>query len=250
MVLEMLLVFTLGASVGSFLNVCIYRIPAGQSVVSPPSHCFACGEKLGLVDLVPILSYFYLRAKCRRCGEPFSGQYPLVEFITGVLFALVLLRFGVAWETLAGWVFLSVLVAVTVIDIHHRIIPDKIVIVGVVLGLPLVALQSWPTLWSGLAGFVAAGLFLLAIAVVSRGGMGGGDIKLAALMGLYLGLQNVAVALFLAFLVGGVFGIFLLVTGLKGRKDAVPFGPYLALGGIAALFWGSQLVKWYLSFWQ
>ncbi|RJX19938.1 MAG: prepilin peptidase [Desulforudis sp.] len=249
MILETLLVFVLGASIGSFLNVCIYRIPAGESIVSPPSHCFACGEKLGLVDLIPILSYFHLRGKCRRCGEPFSWQYPLVEFATGFLFVLVFLRFTITWETLAGWVFLSILVAVTVIDIHHRIIPDKIVIAGLVLGLPLVALQSWESLMWGVVAFFAAGLFMLAIMVISRGGMGMGDIKLAALMGLYLGLMNVAVALFLAFLVGGVVGIALLVTRIKGRKDAVPFGPYLALGGFAALLWGNQIVNWYMSLW-
>lgn len=248
MYITILFIFLLGACVGSFLNVCIYRLPARESIVFPSSHCFSCGKKLGLIDLVPIFNYIYLRGKCRHCGASFSIQYPLIELITALIFVLVWLQFGFTWETFAGWVLVSILIAITVTDIQHQIIPNKYIIVGLILGLPLVALQSLKTLQWGLIAFLVAGFFMLAIALVSRGGMGGGDIKLAALMGLYLG-KAVVVALFCSFLVGGLVGIFLLLTGKKGRKDAVPFGPYLALGGIAALFYGNQIINWYAGYW-
>jgi leader peptidase (prepilin peptidase)/N-methyltransferase len=213
----------------------------------PSSHCYSCGHKLGLLDLVPVLNYFYLRRKCRWCGAPFSWQYPLIEGITGLLFLLIWHHFGYSWETLTGWVFISILVIVTVIDLKHLIIPDRVTLTGIVLGLPLVALQSWVSLKLGIVAFLAAGFFLLTIVVVSRGGMGGGDVKLAALMGLYLGPVNVGIALFLAFLAGGVVGVILLATKLKSRKDVIPFGPYLALGSVIAFLWGSNIWHWYLG---
>lgn len=243
-------VFVFGAFIGSFLNVCIARIPEGRSIVFPPSHCSACGHNLGFVDLVPILNYIYLGGKCRRCGAGIPLHHPLVEVITGVLFLLVWLRFGVAWSTVLGWLMVGTLVTAAAVDIHHRIIPDAVVLTGLVAGMLLAALVSWQSLKLGLAGFVAAGAVMLLIALLSRGGMGGGDIKLAALMGLYLGPRSVGVALMLAFLAGGLVGIALLASGLKGRKDAIPFGPYLAFGGVVALLWGNRLVNWYLGLWS
>lgn len=248
MVFQGLAVFLLGSIVGSFLNVCIYRLPAGRSVISPPSQCLSCGARLGFADLVPVFSFVYLRGRCRHCGSGFSGQYPLVETGAGLFFVLAWLNFGVTWATPAAWVLISVLLVAAVVDIRHRIIPDRLILAGLVLGLPLVALQSWTALLWGAAGFLGAGLLMLSIAVISRGGMGGGDIKLAALMGLFLGPAGVALALFLSFLVGGAAGGFLLVTRRKGRKDPVPFGPYLALGGVTALLCGDRLINWYMAF--
>lgn len=243
------MIFILGAALGSFLNVCIYRIPEEESVVFPPSHCLGCGNRLLARDLIPIFSFVFLRGRCRHCQARISWQYPLVELATGLLFVLVWLSTGYSWATLAGWVFVAVLLTVTVIDLRHMIIPDQILLAGILMGLPFLFLNSrWDMLW-GIAAGLAAGAFMLAIAVVSRGGMGGGDIKLAAFMGLFLGPQMVGLALFLAFLVGGLIGIGLLVTGKKGRKDAVPFGPYLALGGVLALLQGADIINWYLGFW-
>jgi leader peptidase (prepilin peptidase)/N-methyltransferase len=242
-----LLVFILGICVGSFLNVCIFRIPAGKSVMFPSSYCYSCGHKLGLLDLVPVLNYFYLRRKCRWCGAAFTWQYPLIEFITGLMFLLIWHRYGYSWETLTGWVFISILIIVTVIDLKHLIIPDKVTLTGLVLGLPLIALQSWASLKMGIVALLAASFLFWTIVVVSRGGMGGGDVKLAALMGLYLGPVNVSIALFLAFLAGGIVAIVLLVTKLKSRKDVIPFGPYLALGSLIAFLWGSNIWHWYLG---
>ncbi|MEG6522560.1 prepilin peptidase [Desulfotomaculum sp. 1211_IL3151] len=241
-------IFITGLVVGSFLNVCIYRIPLGETVVTTPSHCFACGNRLRPRDLVPVLSYVLLRGKCRYCGVQVSWQYPFVELATGLLFLATVFTWGISWEALAMLTFFSMLVVTTVIDLYHQIIPDGVLLVGGLLGVPMVFLQSMDQLKWGAIGFLAAGLVLLLIAIASKGGMGGGDIKLAAVMGLYLGLKYVALALFLSFLLGGLLGILLLATGIKGRKDAVPFGPFLALGAIIAAFWGEKIFAWYLGF--
>ena len=155
----------------------------------------------------------------------------------------------VFWATPAGWVFAAVLVGAAATDLMHLVIPDEILAAGILAGVPFLLLDSFPgTLWGLLAG-LAAGGFMLAIAVVSRGGMGGGDIKLAAFMGLFLGPRLVGLALFLAFLIGGMVSIALILSGKKGRKELIPFGPYLALGGILALFRGDHIINWYLGFW-
>lgn len=218
-------------------------------MVFPPSRCMECGKRLLARDLVPVLSFFLLRGRCRYCHAQISWQYPLVELATGILFVLVWFSTGYSWATLGGWIFAAVMVAVTVTDLKHMIIPDQILLAGALLGLPFLLLQSWQgTLW-GIAAGLAAGGFMLAIAVVSRGGMGGGDIKLAAFMGLFLGPRIAGLALFLAFLIGGLAGIILLVSGKKGRKDAVPFGPYLALGGVLAMLRGIDIINWYTGLW-
>lgn len=245
--MDLVFVFIIGACVGSFLNVCIYRIPEGKSVVTGSSHCYACGHQLNFIDMLPVLNYFILKGRCRYCGTNFSLQYPLVEFITGFMYLAAYLKFYNNWTTLLLWVFFSLLIVVTIIDLYHRIIPEGILLTGIVLGLPLAGLQSVDKLISGLIGLLVAGIIMLIIAIISKGGMGGGDIKLSTVMGLYLGWQGVLLALFLAFLIGGIIGIFLLLTGRKGRKGAVPFGPYLALGGLLAVMWGQELLAWYMS---
>lgn len=175
-------------------------------------------------------------------------QYPLVELAAGILFVLIWLSTGFSWATPAGWAFVAVMVAVTVTDLKHLIIPDQVILAGGLTGLPFLLLHSWQGTFWGIAAALAAGGFLLAIAVASRGGMGGGDIKLAAIMGLFLGPRMVCLALFLAFLIGGMAAIALLVSGKKGSKDLVPFGPFLAMGGVMALLWGADIINWYVNF--
>ncbi len=240
------LVFIIGACIGSFLNVCIYRLPRGQSVVSNPSHCPGCGRRLGVPDLVPLLSYVLLKGRCRYCGERISARYPLVELLTALLFVGAYHFWGWQWQTVAMWLFCAVLVTAAFIDYQHKIIPDELILAGCVLGLPLVFLSGPGKLVDGLVGFFVAGLLFLFIAVVSNGGMGGGDIKLSALMGLYLGFPNIIVALFSSFLLGGLSGIALLALRGKSRKDAVPFGPFLAFGGVMAAFYSGPIIRWYL----
>ncbi|SFF92980.1 type 4 prepilin peptidase 1 . Aspartic peptidase. MEROPS family A24A [Desulfotomaculum arcticum] len=247
MIINFVFVFLLGTCIGSFLNVCILRIPKKQTVIAGSSYCYACGHKLNFLDMVPILSYLFLKGRCRYCGDKFSVQYPLVELFSGIMFLLVFIKHGFGLPSLMLWVLVSILIIAAVIDIYHRIIPDGLVITGVLAGIPLTVIQSPDKLINGLIGFLIAGIIMLAIAVVSKGGMGGGDIKLSALMGLYLGWRGVLLALFISFFFGGMTGIFLLLSGRKGRKDPVPFGPFLALGAVLTALWGNELLVWYLG---
>jgi len=240
-----MLVFVIGACIGSFLNVCIYRLPLGQSVVVKPSHCPGCDRRLRALDLVPLLSYVLLKGRCRYCGEKISVQYPLVELSTALFFMAAFEWWGWQWQTAAMWVFWALLLTAAVIDYQHKIIPDELIIAGCGVGIPLVWLSG--KFVDGLIGFLVAGLFFLFLAVVSRGGMGGGDIKLGAMMGLYLGNPAIFVALFSAFLVGGIFSILLMVVRRKGIKDEVPFGPFLSLGGVVAAFYADTIIKGYLA---
>ncbi|WP_449240723.1 prepilin peptidase [Desulfoscipio gibsoniae] len=245
MYFDEMIVFILGACIGSFLNVCIYRLPKEQSVAFGPSHCPGCGQRLGVLDLVPLFSYVFLKGRCRYCGRKISARYPLVELITAAFFVTAYHFWGWQWQTVSMWVFFAVLITVSLIDYRYKIIPDEIIIAGCVLGLPLVFLSGSGKLAGGLISFFAAGLLFLSIALLSKGGMGGGDIKLSALIGLYLGWPNIIVALFISFLFGGIAGIALIALGRKGRKDAVPFGPYLAIGGVVAAFYADRIISWY-----
>lgn len=236
-----------GAVIGSFLNLCIYRLPRGETVVYGGSRCTNCGQGLQARDLIPVISYLWLRGRCRHCDTAISGQYPLVELCTAALFVVIFMFWGLSWQTVLMWVLGAILICASVIDWRHRIIPDELIITGLCLGLPLTWLVSTGTMLAGVGGFLLAGSLLLLIALVSRGGMGGGDIKLGAVMGLYLGWSQVLVALFAAFLAGGITGILLMATRGWKRKDAVPFGPFLALGSLLAAFYGQQIISWYLS---
>ena len=246
MYLMLALAFVFGACIGSFLNVCIYRLPLGQSVVFEPSHCTGCGRRLGVRDLVPLISYLLLKGRCRYCAALISARYPLVELLTALLFVAAYQFWGWQWQTAAYCMFFAVLVTAAFIDYRHSIIPDELIIAGCVLGLPLLFLSGPGQLVDGLIGFLVAGLLFLLIAVVSRGGLGGGDIKLAALMGLYLGFPDIFIALFSAFLLGALVSIVMLALGKKSLKDAVPFGPFLALGGVTAAFGADPMISWYL----
>lgn len=239
------IVFIIGACIGSFLNVCIYRLPRGQSVVYKPSHCPGCDQRLKALDLVPLLSYVLLKGRCRYCNEKISVRYPLVELISALLFVAAYQFWGWQWQTLSMWVFFAALISAALIDFRHKIIPDEIVIVGCMLGLPLVFLAD--KLVDGIIGFFAAGLFFLFLAVGSKGGIGGGDIKLSALMGLYLGCPAIFVAVFSSFLFGGIISILLMALRCKRMKDSVPFGPFMAIGGVVAAFYTDPIIKWYLD---
>lgn len=246
-VVQGLVAAVVGAMVGSFANVVIYRVPRRESVVAPRSRCPACGHPIAARDNVPLLSFLLLRGRCRHCGTAISWRYPLVEALTALLFVAVWRAFGPTWEGLRAALFVLILVVVVFVDLDHRLIPNAVTYPGMTAGL-LLALPDGPAALAErvLAG-VGAGAFFLAVAVVSRGGMGGGDVKLAAVMGLFLGWPAIAAALFLSFLAGGLVGIALILLRLRRRKDAIPFGPFLALGSLAGLFWGASLVRWYFG---
>jgi len=245
--LSWVLAFITGAAVGSFLNVCICRMPVGKSVIRPPSHCPDCRHRLRIFDLIPILSYLFLKGKCRYCGRRIAWQDPVVELVTGLLFVLALAKYGITFGVLRPVVLFAVIVPATVFDLRYKIIPDELNLAGLVLGVPLM-LESKEALFSCVIGFLAGGALLFVIALVSRGGMGGGDIKLAAVLGLLLGWKQLLIALFLAFAAGSVAGMTMLMLKLARLKEPIPFGPYLALGSAFAILAGDKVIKWYLGF--
>jgi leader peptidase (prepilin peptidase)/N-methyltransferase len=242
------LVFVLGAILGSFNNVLIHRLPRGESVVWPGSRCPKCGHPLGWWENIPLLSFALLRGRCSSSDAPLSWRDPLEEALTalGVLHAY--LRPGLTWEGAASAALAVLLVPVIFIDLEHRIIPDRITLPGILLGLALSGSRAGlPGVGQAALAGLGAGAFFLAVAVLSKGGMGGGDVKLAAMLGAFTDPARVLVGVFLGILAGGVVGLALLATGRKRRKDAIPFGPFLAVGGFAGAEWGRELLSAYLS---
>lgn len=239
--------FIVGLVIGSFLNVVIYRVPRRESLVRPGSHCPLCNHPVRWYDNIPIASWLLLRGRCRDCGAPISPRYAVVEGLTGVLFLLGIVAVGVQWRLLLVWAFFAVLVAVSLIDLDHLIIPDRIVLPASVAGLAGAVALSPARWWVYLAAGLGAALFLLIVALVWPGGMGLGDVKLSLLLGFVLGTE-VVVALFAAFLIGGIVGVGLVATKRRSRKDKIPFGPFLAAGGIIACLVGRSIVEWYVAF--
>jgi leader peptidase (prepilin peptidase) / N-methyltransferase len=237
--------FAPGLVLGSFLNVVAARVPLRRSVVKPASACMSCGTEIAWRDNIPLVSWALLRGRCRHCGARIPWRYPAVELSTAVLVAACLLVFGLTAYAFLAAGFCAVLVAISAIDIEHRIVPNRIVVpaTGVVLVANTLIDPSVEWLLGGLAGF----LFLFIAAVIYPAGMGMGDVKLAALLGVMLG-RNVAVALLAGMLLGMVPSVVLLVRhGSRARKMGIPFAPFLAGGGIVALFFGEPLLDAYLS---
>lgn len=252
MALELALVLVLGLSIGSFLNVCIWRLPRGQSLLYPPSYCPSCGHRLGALDLVPVFSYLFLKGKCRYCQRNISPAYPLVELTTAVYFTACWQHFGLSWDVVSAWVLGSLLLAISVIDLEHYLIPDVLVVSGVIIGSLIAGLDSWARLKTAWAAGAAGWAFMAfvywgSLLFLSQEGLGWGDVKLSAMLGVFLGPQKAALAIFLAFVTGGVAGAYLLLRGRKGRKDPIPFGPFLALGALLAFFWGQTVIDWYMG---
>lgn len=239
------LIFVLGAIIGSFLNVVIYRLPRKQSLIAPGSRCPHCGAPIKPWDNVPLVSFLILRGRCRACRRPIHWRYPVVELVTAIIVTVLWLRSGTQLAFAAGALFALILLAIFFIDLDHQIVPNALSYPGLILGLLLAIPQGrFPDALFAAAG---AGAFFLLIAIVSRGGMGGGDIKLAAMMGAFLGWPAIVVALLLAFTLGALVGLTLVALRLRGRKDPIPFGPALAVGGIIALLASRPLVAWYLG---
>ena len=238
----------IGALFGSFLNVVAYRLPRGESLARPRSRCPGCATSIKPYDNVPIVSWLALRGRCRACGSRISARYPLVEAATAVLCAAVVLAKGFDQDALLGIVLVLLLVPVTLIDLDHRIIPNKLMIVGAFVGPTLVLVTTPDRIVEHLIAGVAAGGFFLLAALAYPRGMGMGDIKLAGVLGLFLG-RAVGPAVFIALVAGTLVGALIMARKgvAEGRKTAVPFGPFLALGGVVALFAGDAMVDWYLA---
>jgi leader peptidase (prepilin peptidase) / N-methyltransferase len=245
--------FIFGAVIGSFLNVCIHRLPRNESIVFPASRCPGCGTKISPFDNIPILSWLILRGKCRSCGGGISQQYPLVELINGLLTLFLFLRFGLSLEFLAMFLLSSALVTITFIDLEHQIIPDVISIPGIAVGFLFSLFLPSPGWATSLLGILAGGGSLLAVAygyhfLTGKEGMGGGDIKLLAMMGAFCGWKAVPFIIFVSSLTGSVIGVSIMLARKKDSKLAIPFGPFLALGALVYVFYGERLISWYLSF--
>ena len=237
-----------GLLLGSFLNVVAYRLPRGESLVLPGSRCPSCSTPIKPYDNIPVLSWLLLRGRCRACREPFSWRYPVVEGSTALLLVAVVLAKGADRDVWLGLAFVLLLVPVTLIDLDHRIIPNKLMLVGMVVSIALVLATRPDDLVEHLIAAAAAGGFLLLAALAYPAGMGMGDVKLAGVMGLFLG-RAVGPAMFVALIAGTSIGAVIIVRkGAKeGRKTGIPFGPYLALGGLVGLFAGDAIVDWYLD---
>ncbi|VBB06877.1 peptidase a24a prepilin type iv bacterial [Lucifera butyrica] len=245
--MQYFLIVLFGLLIGSFLNVCIYRLPRGESLLFPPSHCMSCSRRLKPLDLIPVVSFILLGGKCRYCGTPFSSRYIVVELLTACLYIGCLLIFGLSAGLIRSLIFVSFLIVITFIDYDHQLILDKVLIWFAGAGV----LINWITGSLPLGNMVLAALLggglLLLVAVVSRGGMGGGDVKFAAALGLWLGWQLTLLALLLSFFLGGLGGAILMLLKIKGRKDFIPFGPFIALGAFISLLYGYRILAWYLA---
>ena len=245
-------VFLFGLCIGSFLNVCIYRLPASQSISRPRSHCPNCNELIRFYDNIPVLSYLVLRGRCRFCKERISFRYPVVEILTGLFALVTFLKYGITLEALIYYVFVSALIVITFIDIDHQIIPDIITLPGIPLFFIAGIVLPGITYIDSIIGVFAGGgsLFLVAWIyhlVTKKEGMGGGDIKLLAMIGALVGWQGVLFTIFVASAVGTISGILVMLKARKSMKLAIPFGPFLAIGGIAYIFIGPQLIYWYFN---
>ena len=244
-----MIVFTaalLGLVVGSFLNVVIHRVPLRQSIVWPTSRCPRCGAAIEPRDNVPLLSYLLLRGRCRYCGAPISGRYPAVEALTGILFAAAAYEFGPGYALLSALVLISALISLAATDLEHRLLPNAIVGPAALVGFALSVLASPERWWLYLlsAGAVAGGLLLLAL--LYPGGMGMGDVKMGGMLGAFLG-PYAALAVFLGALCGALTGGLLIAAGKMQRRSALPFGVFMAFGGVVALFVGPELWRFYLA---
>ncbi|MFQ5925559.1 MAG: prepilin peptidase [Dehalococcoidia bacterium] len=245
--LEIALFALLGLAVGSFLNLCIDRLPLGRSIISPPSHCDACQQRLKAQHLVPLFSYLWLRGRCRYCGAHIPRRLPLVELATALLFAFLSWQYGLSLQLGMALVYGSLFLLIFVIDLEHGLVLNNLVYPG--MALAFVFSFFWPELGvvrALLGGVIGFGLMLIPY-LISRGGMGGGDVKLAGLIGLATGFPLIFLALFLGILSGGIVAIALLISGVKSRKEPIPFGPFLAAAAMVTLIWGPAMYQWYIG---
>jgi leader peptidase (prepilin peptidase)/N-methyltransferase len=241
----------LGAMIGSFLNVCIYRLPKEESIIWPRSHCPTCKKMIRFYDNIPLISYLLLRGRCRYCKGPISLQYPLVEGITALSSLFLIIKFGPSLSYLFYFAFVAALIAITVIDLYHQIIPDGISLPGIGVGLLASLVIPQITFFNSLMGILLGGgsLFLVATLyewIFKREGMGGGDVKLLAMIGAFLGWKAVILTILLSSLIGSTTGILIMILKGKDFKYAIPFGPFLSMGAVIALFYGENLIRWYL----
>jgi leader peptidase (prepilin peptidase)/N-methyltransferase len=249
----LILIILIGLALGSFLNVCIYRIPLKKSVLFPGSFCPKCGEKIQFWDNIPLLSFILLKGKCRKCKSKISLQYPLVEFVTSVLILICYWRFGWGWEFVAKTILCLSLIVIFFIDLQHGIIPDVITLPGIALGFLFSFFVKSPSVMNSLTGIFVGGVLFYLAAVLGellfkKESMGGGDIKLAMMLGAFLGWQRIFLVFLISAVLGAVVGgIALLFSKEVKETKIIPFGPFLALGSILVIFIGDALISAYIK---
>ncbi len=241
-----------GVIIGSFLTVCIHRVPRELSIVSPRSACVSCNQTICWYDNIPILSFLLLRGRCRYCQGAILPRYPIIELSNGLGYVALLWRFGWEWETAIYALFFSALLTITWIDWDHQIIPDVISLPGIVIGIVAASTVLQTGFVNSIIGVLVGGGILWFMAWISpflfgKEGLGGGDIKLLAMVGAFLGWQAALATLMLASIVGAIIGIMLLAAKVLTRGQYIPFGPYLALGALLTLFYGTDLMDWYFG---
>ncbi|MGB5593473.1 MAG: A24 family peptidase [Crocosphaera sp.] len=251
-------VLAFGACIGSFLNVVIYRLPAGLSLIHPPSRCPQCEHPLGKTENVPVLGWLWLRGRCRWCRVPISVRYPSIEAATGILFCFVFWQYQFTLLTVGYWVLISWLVALSMIDFDTQELPNVLTKSGLVLGLIFQGVRGWQTaqtpeyLMTGISSAVL-GIWLFGLIrwtgsiLFQKEALGGGDSKLAAMLGAWLGWKYLLLTSFLACGIGALFGVGAMLLGILGRGQPFPFGPFLALGAILSLFWGQAIISTYIQ---
>ena len=251
--IEIVLIFILGLIVGSFSNVCIYRIPRNESIVYPASHCPKCRSNISPKDNIPLLSYILLKGRCRNCKSKISIQYPVVEFLTGFIYLIIYLIYGLSIQSLIYIILSSALIIIAFIDLNEQIVPDVISLPGIVIGFIISFFVPYISFLNSALGVLVGGGIILIIglagsAIFKKEAMGGGDVKLAAMIGAFLGWRYIIISLFLGFFLGALAGIILILSKIKSREDVVPFGPFIVLGSLITLLWGEKIISWYIGF--
>ncbi|MCM0650752.1 prepilin peptidase [Clostridium swellfunianum] len=242
-------VFIIGLLLGSFFNVCIYRIPREESVAFPPSHCTSCNTRLKPLDLIPVLSYIFLRGKCRYCGERISPRYAIIELTTAIIFLKLYAEYGLGFEFIKYAVLSCFLIVIGMIDYDTTDVYTKTTMSAIIIGIIFVAIGGYLGygIKTSLLGAVLGGGVISLIILLTRG-MGWGDVEICLLCGLYLGFYSTILLLFLSFVLGGAIGALLIITKVKSKKDYIPFGPFIAISAIIVMMFGNKIINWYLSF--
>lgn len=243
-----LIIFTLGLLIGSFLNVCIYRIPKGESISYPPSHCTNCTNRIKPYDLIPVISYIFLRGKCRYCGEKISIKYPLIELFTGLIFVGLYYKYDISLDLFKYLILASYLIVIGFIDFNTTDVYLNTTLSGFIIGVIFlgISLYHGQSVSTYVIGTLIGGGFI-AVIILLTGGMGWGDAEICALCGIYLGIRLTILTLFLSVILGGIIGVILILTKKKTRKDYIPFGPYITMGALISILWGEKFISWYLA---
>ncbi len=251
-----IIIFILGSVIGSFLNVCMIRMPKGESIAFPPSHCDSCGTPLKWYDMIPVFSYLIYRGRCRYCRASLSIRYPIVEALNGILYVGLFFLYGFSYPFFLLAPMLSILLIIAVVDFETQLIAESLMALLFGLGFlyRILNIVLGKTPWlsefkEGGLGLLIGGGILLLILILSRGGMGDGDVFLMGALGLTLGIQKTFLTLFLSFVIGALFSVLLLITKKKTRKDAIPFGPFIAIAFGLTIFFSDSILKLYYSFW-